>query len=198
MISTFECVGNNEAIHIIDYQEAPNIKFKAVKKYASAIQDPVIVNFQTISKDLVANDDLISKLHEFHLCPGILESEILPFMSNFVNANLSCVMFFIEKINEEVFYRSRNCQLIFQEKSSKLCQTCEDLFKNLFDLFQNLEETPTTDTVKMEVEPDQNEFEFGYNEHEQYYSTSYENESLKKETKEFVKKAIQNVKYEVL
>jgi len=202
MISEFECVVNGEALHIIDYQQSHNVKFKALKKSTSRenpeIQEPVVVNFQTISKDIFAtNEDMISKLHEFHVCPGILESEILPLMSNFVNANLSCVMFFIEKISDAIFYRSRNCLLIYQEGgSSKLCKPCGDLFKNLFDLFKNLEESPAIDTVKMEVEPDQNEFDYGNS--ETYYDTSFENEAMKKENNDVVKNDhhLNNMKHE--
>jgi len=200
MISKFECVGQNEALHVIDYHETHNTKFKALRNWSSedeTVEETLVVNFQTIRKDLFPNGDLLSKLDEFHLCPGILESEILPLMSNFVNANLACVMFFIERISDQIFYRSRNCQLVYQEQSSKLCKACGDLFKNLIDLFRNLQETPIIDSVKMEVEPDQDMFESNI-EHDTFYDNSYEIDSFKKEKKDIVKNDVpsHNFKFE--
>jgi len=202
MNSRFECAAQAQALDILDYQQTHNTKFKALRNWAvgdHSSQEALVINFQIIKKDLFASE-LFTKFDEFHICPGILETEILPLMSNFVNANLACVMFFIERINDQVFYRSRNCQLVYQEKSSKLCKACEDLFKNLFDLFKNLQESPTMDAVKMEVEPDQDVFEPNDNDYDTHYDydNSYENVALKKEKKDVIKNDIpsQSLKFE--
>ena len=188
-----------QSLQIMDYHQNHNTKFKAVRNCVSTSnQEAFVLNFQVIKKDLIPEEDLLSKFHDFHLCPGILESEILPLMSNFVNANLACVMFFIEKICDQVFYRSRNCQFVYQESSSKLCKPCEDLFQNLFDLFRNLQETPSIDTVKMEVEPDQDVFEPNGSQYDNHYDNSHESVLLKKEKKDVVKSDVpsQSFKFE--
>merc|ERR1719270_2339666 len=62
------------------------------------------------------------------LCTGSLETEILPLLTSNVFATEVCIMFYIERIGQQIVYRSRNCPLLLQKitKFNK-CQNCQEL-----------------------------------------------------------------------
>merc|ERR1719450_1371963 len=85
------------------------------------INDTRLVVMQMSSVDSSVGDNL----DMMTLCTGSLETEILPLLTSSVFATEVCIMFYIEKIGQQIMYRSRNCSLVCSKtfKSTK-CQYC--------------------------------------------------------------------------
>ena len=66
-----------------------------------------------------------------HECKGIQESCIMPILLSSLTTTELCLMFLIErdKLEQNIFYRSRNCQLMVEK--GPYCISCQELFNNL-------------------------------------------------------------------
>ena len=70
-------------------------------RYPAMINDNQFVVMQMSSVDSSVGDDL----DMMTLCTGSLETEILPLLTSSVFATEVCIMFYIEKIGQNVVYR---------------------------------------------------------------------------------------------
>ena len=70
-----------------------------------------------------------------NLCDGVLEAEVLPYLTS-ICGNMSDVLplLFIELVDQNVVYRSRNCHLI---SNMKKCQYCSNLIKHFNQMGSN-------------------------------------------------------------
>ena len=115
----------DQKLSILDYDESRtnNVRYKAV------ISDDQVAVLHLQSVDTKDTHHDVSQLS---LCPGVLESEVLPLLSQSpVSNSLVCVMFLIEQLQAGVVYRSRNCQLVLDKtspESRQVCGFCHDLF----------------------------------------------------------------------
>ena len=66
-------------------------------------------------------------------CPGLLERDIVPILLSSLSTTELCLMFYIEKSDQNILYRSRNCDREIAPKceKKKLCENCQKLFKTL-------------------------------------------------------------------
>ena len=97
MISFYSKAGE-QRLSILDCDE---IKSNAVR-YKAVINDDqlAVLHLQTVGSE---DSPDVSQLS---LCPGILESEILPLLSQSeVSPTQVCLMFLIEKLEEQIVYR---------------------------------------------------------------------------------------------
>merc|ERR1712020_759380 len=104
MISTFQCEVTGERLRILGYDESrTNVRYKTVINDAQL----AVLHLQTVDTEDTPDVSQLS------LCPGVLESEILPLLSQSqVSTTTLCAMFLIEKLETGFVYRSRNCQLL--------------------------------------------------------------------------------------
>jgi len=111
MITTFRSQENDEQLSILDYDVSKtNVRYKAV-----------------------INDDQVAVLHvqrlgkldtNLSLCPGMLESRLQQIISS------PCLLL-IEKAEDEIVYRSRNCQMLLDQNiSGQLCSACQEIFSD--------------------------------------------------------------------
>ena len=126
MISTFHCGESGQRLSILDYDESRtnNVKYRAV------INDDqtAVLHLQSVDTKDIHHD-----VSQLSLCPGVLESEVLPLLSQSpVSNSLVCVMFLIEKLQADIVYRSRSCQLLYDPRRWKgRCFSCGDLLNDL-------------------------------------------------------------------
>ena len=102
MLSKFTCAEINTHIDIQDY-EPPDVGTNS--RYPALIDDNQMVVLQMSGVDDIENKDL--NLSMVTLCPGVLETEILPLLSqtDMTTFNI-CSMFYIENVNHNIVYRS--------------------------------------------------------------------------------------------
>ena len=97
MITTFLEEENGLKLSIESYDwRRTNMRYKAV------INDDqlAVLHLQTVGSEDTPDVSQLS------LCPGILESEILPLLSQSeVSPTQVCLMFLIEKLEEQIVYR---------------------------------------------------------------------------------------------
>ena len=97
MISTFTSTLDHQRLSIQDYDVTKtNVRYKAVINDAQL----AVLHLQTVDTEDTADVSQLS------LCPGVLESEILPLLSQSqVSTTTACAMFLIEKLEEQIVYR---------------------------------------------------------------------------------------------
>ena len=102
MLSEFICKENpNLQFRILDYEHEQFNKCKGSARYPAIMNDNQFVVMQMSSVDSSVGDDL----DMMTLCTGSLETEILPLLTSSVFATEVCIMFYIEKIGQNVVYR---------------------------------------------------------------------------------------------
>merc|ERR1719186_291346 len=111
---------------------------------------------QSLESSKLKIGEILDSLSQMGLCPGVAENLVLPLLSQFGNVNFACVMFLIEKMDQKVVYRSRECQMVVKrEEGEKLCFPCKDLFQSL-DMDLSVKECPNliipNDEIKIEEE----------------------------------------------
>merc|ERR1719500_898558 len=116
MISLTSANGD-QRLTILDYDEKKtNWRYRAVINQDQS----AVLHLQTVDTKDTHHD-----VSQLSLCPGVLESEVLPLLSQSpVSNSLVCVMFLIEKLQAGVVYRSRNCQLVLDKTNSDFRQVC--------------------------------------------------------------------------
>ena len=94
MISTFRCYVTEQRLTILDYDEKKtNARYRAVIN-----EDKIaVLHLQTVDTE----DTPVSQLS---LCSGIMESDVLQFLSSSSTTNY-LVQLFIEKVNDDIVYR---------------------------------------------------------------------------------------------
>ena len=97
MISTFQCCESDHRLTILDYEET-----KTNGRYRAVINDVQLAVLHLQSVDTEDNQPDVSQLF---LCPGVLESEILPLLSQSLSNPLACSLFLIEKVEDQFMYR---------------------------------------------------------------------------------------------
>merc|ERR1719508_147792 len=109
----------------------------------------MVTTFQKIQKSFESGN-LRAEMDQLTLCPGVSETEVLPLLSHFVNVNFACIMFLVERVGEDVMYRSRKCELVTQESGGDLCCSCKELFQSLKLEMNNFvkEEAETDDGIE--------------------------------------------------
>ena len=126
MIDTFYHRGTGQRLSILDYDQSRtnNVRYRAV------INDDQTAVLHLQSVDIKDSHQDVSQLS---LCPGVLESEVLQLLSQApVSNTLVCVLFLIEKLQEEIVYRSRNCHLLCDPRRREgRCFSCRDLLSDL-------------------------------------------------------------------
>ena len=109
----------DQKLSILDFDASrTNVRYKAV------INDDqlVVLHLQTVGSE---DSPDVSQLS---LCPGVLESEILPLLSQSLSNTLVCVMFLIEKLEDHIVYRSRSCYLLNDQRQHRgICLSCQEL-----------------------------------------------------------------------
>ena len=77
--------------------------------------------------------DLMTEAVEWNTqCPGIPERYVVPILLSSLSTTELCLMFYIEQIDHEVIYRSRNCKKqVSCDKENNICANCQKLFDNL-------------------------------------------------------------------
>ena len=98
MIDTFYHGVTGQRLSILDYDESrTNVRYKAV------INDAQLAVLHLQSVDTEDTSDV----SQLSLCPGVLESEILPLLSQsqVSTTTTACLMFLIEKLEEQIVYR---------------------------------------------------------------------------------------------
>ena len=97
MISTFQCLGGDNRLRVLDYDETKtNVRYKAV------IND---AQLSVLHLQRVDTEDTHPDVSQLSLCPGVLESEVLPLLSQSLSNTLACSMFLIEKMEDQFLYR---------------------------------------------------------------------------------------------
>ena len=113
----------------------------------------------------VINDDQLAVLHlqtvgsedtpdvsELSLCPGVLESAVLPLLSKSeVSPTTFCQRFFIEKLEEQIVYRSRKCLMLYNIELRGVCLSCSDLLNDLKKEFLPVKNEPNNSLVEGKV-----------------------------------------------
>ena len=118
MIDTFYHRGTGQRLSILDYDQSRtnNVRYRAV------INDDQTAVLHLQSVDIKDSHQDVSQLS---LCPGVLESDV-------VVTSSSITKFLIEKVEDEIVYRSRDCFLLFsKEETGQLCQFCQDVFRDI-------------------------------------------------------------------
>ena len=98
MLSKFICNENGQQLKVQNYKLPDE---DVVVRYPAVINDKKFVVMQMSSVDSSVGDDL----DMMTLCTGSLETEILPLLTSNVFATEVCIMFYIEKIGQQVVYR---------------------------------------------------------------------------------------------
>ena len=98
MIDTFYHKVSGERLSILDYDESrTNVRYKAI------INDDQLAVLHLQS---VGTKDTHQDVSQLSLCPGTLESEVLPLLSqSSLSTTTVCAMFLIEKLEEQIVYR---------------------------------------------------------------------------------------------
>ena len=94
MTASFRCYMTDQRLSIVDYDETKtNARYRAVIN-----EDKVaVLQLQTVDTE----DTPVSQLS---LCSGIMESDVLQFLSSSSTTNY-LVQLFIEKVNDDIVYR---------------------------------------------------------------------------------------------
>ena len=122
MISRFYCGEVDQRLDILEYDGT-----KCSGRYRAVIDGDQATVLQLQSVD--TKDVPLSHLA---LCPGLTETEVLEILSQDDTRSLACSMFLIERVEEDILYRSRDCQLLHDKKlSGKLCESCHELIDKL-------------------------------------------------------------------
>ena len=98
MLSKFICNENDFKLNILDYEPPQQ---NDILRYPAMINNNQFVVMQMSSVDSSVGDDL----DMMTLCTGSLETEILPLLTSSVFATEVCIMFYIEKIGQQIIYR---------------------------------------------------------------------------------------------
>ena len=136
---------------ILKYDET-----KSSARYKAVMNDGqmVVAHLQTVdTKDT-------PDVSQLSLCLGVNEADIL--------SSDATEKLLIEKVGEEIVFRSRNCQLLFNNNNQGLvCQICEDLFSDLNveidreelkqEDFDNVSEAGSDTSDAIEAESDEGE-----------------------------------------
>ena len=97
MIDTFYHKESGQRLSILDYDESrTNVRYQAV------INDDRLAVLHLQS---VGTKDTHQDVSQLSLCPGTLESEVLPLLSRSFSNSLACSLFLIEKVEERFIYR---------------------------------------------------------------------------------------------
>ena len=121
MVSFFQCEGTGQRLSILDYDDSRtnNVRYRAV------INDDQVAVLHLQSVDI--KDTPVSQLS---LCPGVREADMSEIISQ--SASSVCALFLIEKAEEEIVYRSRDCRLLQTgDQPESLCGSCEHLISRL-------------------------------------------------------------------
>ena len=97
MISTFQCRESNQQLTVLDYNEG-----KTNGRYRAVINDAQLA---VLHLQRVDTEDTLPDVSQLYLCPGVLESEVLPLLSQSLSNPLACSMFLIEKVEDQFMYR---------------------------------------------------------------------------------------------
>ena len=122
MISRFYCGEIDQRLGILEYDGT-----KSSGRYRAVIDgdQATVLHLQSVDTKAVPVSDLA-------LCPGLLETELLELLSQSPTTSLACIMFLIERVEEDICYRSRDCQLLHDKKlSGELCESCQDLLDSV-------------------------------------------------------------------
>ena len=114
MLSRFICHENRTQINILDY-EPPDVGTN--KKYPALISGNKLVVVQMSGVEDIQNNDL----NMVTICPGLLETEILPLLSQTEMTTSNFLsMFYIENVKHNVVYRYINRECSGLMKNSHL------------------------------------------------------------------------------
>ena len=94
MTASFRCYMTDQRLSIVDYDET-----KTNARYRAVINEDKIAVLQLQTVD--TEDTPVSQLS---LCSGIMESDVLQFLSSSSTTNY-LVQLFIEKVNDDIVYR---------------------------------------------------------------------------------------------
>ena len=101
MLSKFICNENDNQLEILDFLPPKQSDFV---RCPALINNTQLVVMQMSSVDMMFNVD-ISSMNMMSLCTGSLETEILPLLTSNVFATEVCIMFYIEKMGQQIVYR---------------------------------------------------------------------------------------------
>ena len=125
MFSKFVCQELGDQMQIQDYK---------LPDGDGSVRYPALINnnqFVVMQMSSVENS-VDNHLDMMTLCSGSLETEVLPLLTSSIFATEVCVKFYIEKIGQQVVYRSRECSLVLPNNDMyKKCQSCRVLKENL-------------------------------------------------------------------
>ena len=131
MISPFYCGKIDQRLDILEYDGT-----KCSGRYRAVIDGDQATVLQLQSVD--TKDVPLSHLS---LCPGLNETEVLEILSQSPAASLAFADFLIERVQQRIVYRSRDCRLLFScEESGGLCRQCLQIRNNLRVQSDNEEE----------------------------------------------------------
>jgi len=139
MVTEFTCVPENISLKILNFKfPAQPQHFKAILTSENGSSDPkhspVIATFKPITSGILSADNIISQAR---ICPGILEGDILPLISNSQTFSEVCILYLVEKSGEDIVYRSRDCTLLQVENGEyDLCSSCSELITVVNEGFQ--------------------------------------------------------------
>ena len=148
LITEFKCIVENISLHIQNFKMVSTSEvFKTALIYESKEQaiKPMLATFRSISS---INQPCIFSTGK--ICSGILEADILPSITNnnlFSQIYLMCL---VEKIRENIVYRSRECCLI-HEQDSDICSFCLQL-REVIEKSNSFEEENVKERFRQHLE----------------------------------------------
>ena len=120
MITTFHGGETGLKLSIENYDVRKiNVRYKAVINDDQA----AVLHLQTV--DTEGTPDL----SQLSLCPGVLESKVQDTVSELLINNLGNII--IEKVEDNVVFRSRSCLLLSDHEKAGICESCKLLFNDL-------------------------------------------------------------------
>ena len=97
MITTFHGGETGLKLSIENYDlRKTNVTYKAVINDAQL----AVLHLQSVD-----TEDSQSDVSQLSLCPGVLETEVLPLLSQSLSNLLACSLFLIEKVEDQFVYR---------------------------------------------------------------------------------------------
>ena len=139
MTASFRCYVTNQRLSILDYEEN-----KTNGRYRAVINEDKVAVLHLQSVNINPEDTPVSELS---LCPGVLESNVIQLLSSLSTANY-LVQLYIEKVDQEIVYRSRSCQLVITKSKGEVCEACKVLLNTLI-LHQSKMEPIHSPAVKL-------------------------------------------------
>ena len=122
MISRFYCGEIDQKLSVLDYDGS-----RTSGRWRAVVNDDqvTVLHLQSVA----VRDTPVSHLS---LCPGVRETDVLRLLSQSPATSLACTTFLIEKVSEEIVYRSRHCQLLCRtEEPVDFCSDCHELLDSL-------------------------------------------------------------------